>query len=207
VAVNPLYVANSKRVSSAMSARSTASLRTKRSLTFDTRANRYDIIHEVADKRKNRHYRKLIENMRKQYPGHDVQFVTAGAFTTGGLGKPFQNLIKTVNVIAQQEKGGCDPEEIIDGLRGCVAVAIQQGNAMVVNDSWNRISGRNYRRILPPDKSTESVSLHVVTVPASGSAPSTEFSLPSSFSATDTFHNGRMRSCVNSLISIDSLAA
>ena len=108
-------------------------------------------------------------------------------------------------MIAQQEKGGCDPEEIIDGLRSCVAVAIQQGNAMVVNDSWNRISGRNYRRILPPDKSTESMSLNVVTVP--GSAPSTEFSLPSSFSATDTFHNGRMRSCVNSLISIDSLAA
>ena len=143
--------------------------------------------------------------MRKQYPGHDVQFITAGAFTTGGLGKLFQNLIKTVNVIAQQEKGGCDPEEIIDGLRGCVAVAIQQGNAMVVNDSWNRISGRNYRRILPPDKSTESASLNVVTV--LGSVPSTEFSLPSSFSATDTFHNGRMRSCVNSLIPIDSLAA
>ena len=145
IVTDPFNANNSKRVSSAASTRGTASLRTKRSFMFDTRANRYDIIHEVADKRKNRHYRKLIENMRRQYPGHDVQFITAGAFTTGGLGKPVQHLIKTVNVIAQQEKGGCDPEEIIDGLRGCVAVAIQQGNAMVVNDSWNRISGRNYR--------------------------------------------------------------
>ena len=98
---DPFNSTNSKRVSSAVSTRSTASLRTKRSLTFDTRANRYDIIHEVADKWKNRHYRKLIENMRKQYPGHDVQFITAGAFTTGGL----ETLSKS------DQDGECDSAE------------------------------------------------------------------------------------------------
>jgi hypothetical protein len=108
-----------------------------------------------------------------------------------------------VNVIAQKEKGGWNPEEIIDGLRGCIAVAIQQGNAMILNDSWNRISSRNYRRILPPDTSMESLKMNVVARAAPASC-STEFSLPSSFSAADAFHNGRMRACVNSLILIDS---
>jgi hypothetical protein len=54
--------------------------------------------------------------------------------------------------MAQKERGGWDPEEVMEGLRGCIAVAVQQGNAMIVNESWNRIAHRNYRRLLKPDK-------------------------------------------------------
>jgi hypothetical protein len=54
--------------------------------------------------------------------------------------------------MAQKESGGWDPEEVMDGLRGCVGVTIQVGNAMILNDSWNRIAQRNYNRLLKPDK-------------------------------------------------------
>jgi hypothetical protein len=34
----------------------------------------------------------------------------------------------------------------VDGLRRAIAVAIQEGNAMVVNERWNRIADRNFNR-------------------------------------------------------------
>lgn len=86
------------------------------------------------EKRKDRHYKELIDNMRTVY-ANAIHFHTAAAFTTGGLSPEFRKLIQIINVMAQKEKGGWDPGEVMEGLRGCVGVTIQAGNAMALNDS------------------------------------------------------------------------
>jgi hypothetical protein len=187
---DPFNSTNTKRVgpeASASHARSSANQLPR----FDSRSARYAVIESVKSKMKSRHYQELIDNMKRQYPGCEIQFCTAGAFTTGGLFRSFQELIKQVNVIAQKAEGGWDPEEIIDGLKGCVAVGIQQGNSMVLNDSWNRIAGRNYRRLLPPDDTAPEAAEREVARRRCALRPLTEFSLPPSFSVRDDARLGR----------------
>ena len=45
--------------------------------------------------------------------------------------------------------------QIMDGVRGSIAVAIQEGNAMILNESWNRIAFRNFNRLLRPESERE----------------------------------------------------
>src|SRR4051794_16985818 len=130
---DPFNLTNSNRINHSVS-----STRANKSLRFDARSARYDSLHSIVEKRKNRHYKELIDNMQRTvYSNSAIQFHTAAAFTTGGLSPEFRKLIQIINVMAQREKGGWDPGEVMEGLRGCVGVTIQVGNAMVLNDSWN----------------------------------------------------------------------
>jgi hypothetical protein len=153
---DPFNSTNNKRIHPASSSSAAAAMWGSRvnskSMRFDSRAAQYELLHSVVEKRKNKHYKELLENMRAIYSDSTVHFHTAGAFTTGGLCGEFRELIKVVSIMAQRERGGWDPVEVMEGLKGCVAVAIQQGNAMVLNDSWNRIAQRNYNRLLRPEK-------------------------------------------------------
>jgi len=67
---------------------------------------------------------------------------------TGGLCDEFRELITLISTMAQSETSGWDPGEVVDGIRGAVAVAIQKGNAVVLNESLNRIAFRNFNRLL-----------------------------------------------------------
>src|SRR4029077_5631375 len=120
-----------------------------KSLYFDRRAAQYQLIFSAMEKRKSKHYEELI---RANWSFCETIFLTAGAFTTGGLCDEFRELIQLISMIAQRETSGWDPDEVIEGVRGAVAVAIQEGNAWVVNDSWNRIAQRNFNRLLKPPK-------------------------------------------------------
>jgi hypothetical protein len=152
---DPFNSTNTKRIHSSSSSSSSmrgVCARSSQQRRFDSRVAQYEMIHSIVEKRKTKHYRQLIQDMQSMYPDSVIRFHTAGAFTTGGMCCEFQELIKIINLMAQRETGGWDPEEVMEGLRGCIAVAIQRGNAMIVNESWNRIAHRNYRRLLKPDK-------------------------------------------------------
>ena len=101
------------------------------------------------EKRKNKHYQDLVNANQSVC---ETIFFTAVAFTTGGLCGEFRELIQEISVIAQKETSGWDPAEIMDGVRGSIAAAIQEGNAMVLNESWNRIAFRNFNRLLRPER-------------------------------------------------------
>jgi hypothetical protein len=124
---------------------------------FDSHAAQYKLIHSAMEKRKNKHYQELINANQSIFP---TVFYTAGAFTTGGLCDEFRELITVISTIAQSERSGWNPADVVDGVRGAIAVAIQVGNAMVLNDSWNRIAFRNYNRLLRPEKE-RSKSVHM----------------------------------------------
>ena len=76
-------------------------------------------------------------------------FHTAAACTTGVLGKEFRRLVELVSSIAQEELGGWDPAEIIAGIRGSTAVAIQVGNTVVLEQSWIALAKRDASQLLP----------------------------------------------------------
>ena len=104
------------------------------------------------EKRKNKHYQDLVNANQSVC---ETIFFTAGAFTTGGLCGEFRELIQEISIIAQKEIGGWDAAEIVSGVRGSIAAAIQEGNAMVLNESWNRIAFRNFNRLLRPEREKE----------------------------------------------------
>jgi uncharacterized protein YdbL (DUF1318 family) len=106
-------------------------------------ANAFDAITEIIEKRKNKHYQQLVQE-------NDAVFHTAAAFTTGKLGKEFRQLHDLISSIAQEEHGGIDPAEIVEGMRGSVAVAIQVGNAMVIHQSWVALAKRNMSTLMRP---------------------------------------------------------
>ena len=116
---------------------------------FDLHAAKYDIVYSTMEKRKDKHYKELVDANQEFC---ETTFYTAGAFTTGGLCCDFNKLIQEISVIAQRETSGWDPSEIASGVRGSIAAAIQTGNAFVLNESWNRIASRNYDRLLKPER-------------------------------------------------------
>lgn len=142
---DPFNATNTKRVGPVTLVRQ----RHNQRLYFDSRAAQYNLIHAAMEKRKNKHYEELVENSRSFC---DTQFFTAGAFTTGGLCDEFRELISVISMIAQRETSGWDPGEVVDGIRGSIAVAIQEGNAWILNDSWNRIAHRNFNLLLRPER-------------------------------------------------------
>ena len=147
---DPFNYSNTRRIG-------TAPISANRNVTsrpFDSRAAQYDIIYSTMEKRKNKHYQELVKANQSIFK---TLFLTAGAFTTGGLCCEFKDLIDTINVIAQNETSGWDPADVIDGVRGAIAVAIQKGNAMVLDESWNRIASRNYNRLLRPERERNEV--------------------------------------------------
>ena len=79
-------------------------------------------------------------------------FHTAAAWTTGSLGKEFRQLIELVFSIAQEDRGGWDPAEVMAGIRGSVAVAIQVGNAVVLEQSWKAVTVRDTRQLSHEEK-------------------------------------------------------
>src|SRR3984957_16789524 len=104
---------------------------------FDSHSAQYNLIYSTMEKRKNKHYQDLVNANQSIC---ETIFFTAGAFTTGGLCGEFRELIQEISVIAQKETSGWDQAEIVSGVRGSIAAAIQEGNAMVLNESWrNRI--------------------------------------------------------------------
>src|ERR1700730_5175326 len=119
---------------------------------FDSHAAQYNIIYSTMEKRKNKHYQELVNSNQSIC---ETIFFTAGAFTTGGLCGEFRELIQEISVIAQKETSGWDPAEIVDGVRGSIAAAIQEGNAMVLNESWNRMGFGIFNRLLRPEREKE----------------------------------------------------
>src|SRR4051812_37943056 len=67
-------------------------------------AERFGIVSSVQEKRKHKHYQRLVK-------ANDAVFHTAGAFTTGELGKEFRWLMDWFSSIAQEELGGWDAAE------------------------------------------------------------------------------------------------
>jgi hypothetical protein len=83
---DPFNFTNTNRINNSAALERHVSLSKKNSsLHFDPRAARYEHLHSIVEKRKNKHYKELIEHMRKGDSDSAVQFHTAGAFTTGGL--------------------------------------------------------------------------------------------------------------------------
>jgi hypothetical protein len=76
-----------------------------------------------------------------------AKFSTAAVETTGGLGKEFRDLIDFVSLVAQEERWGWEPNEIINGMKCAAAVAIQIGNARLIIESRNRIAKRHLYNI------------------------------------------------------------
>jgi hypothetical protein len=151
---DPFNYSNTRRIGTApISANRNVNV-TSSSGHFDSRAAQYDIIYSTMEKRKNKHYRELVKANQSIFK---TLFLTAGAFTTGGLCCEFKDLIDTINVIAQNETSGWDPADVIDGVRGAIAVAIQEGNAMVLYESWTRIASRNCHHLLRPERERNEV--------------------------------------------------
>jgi hypothetical protein len=157
---DPFNLTNTNRINHSASSKRAKQWKRNSSLRFDARAAQYELVHSTVEKRKNRHYKELIESMQRTvHSDSAIQFHTAGAFTTGGLSPEFRELIRIINVMAQKETGGWDPGEVMDGLTGCVGVTIQVGNAMVLNDSWNRIAQRNCNVLLKPERQKRGVRM------------------------------------------------
>ena len=85
-------------------------------------------------------------------------FHTAAACTTGSLGKEFRQLIELVSSIAQEEKGGWDPAEIMAGIRGAIAVSIQ---VVVLEQSWKAITVRDTTQLTNPGDTRRKASSSV----------------------------------------------
>jgi hypothetical protein len=130
---DPLNQTNTRRVGS-VPQRLTASAAEKHAVSFDA-------ITAFLEKRKNKHYKKLVQI-------NQAVFHTAAACTTGVLGKEFRRLVELVSSIAQEELGGWDPAEIIAGIRGSTAVAIQVGNTVVLEQSWIALAKRDASQLL-----------------------------------------------------------
>lgn len=168
---DPLNATNTRRVGSVPS-RLTEHAAEQHSNTFDA-------ITEALEKRKHKHYQQLVDM-------NDAIFHTAAACTTGKLGKQFRHLLDLISSIAQEENGGFDPQEIIQGIRGSVAVAIQVGNAVVMQHSWVALAKRNVSHLLRtysgPTKPTpwKSGSKKIVRTTASASASAAHHAAPSS---------------------------
>ena len=121
------------------------------------RAADYDTITATIERRKNRHYQKMVEE-------NYAVFHTAAACTTGSLGKEFRQLIELISSIAQEDRGGWDPAEVMAGIRGSIAVAIQVGNAVVLEQSWKAVTVRDTRQLTNPGDTRRRTSSSVSTV-------------------------------------------
>jgi hypothetical protein len=87
---------------------------------------------EAVELAKRRKYKELIRD-------HGATFTTAAVETTGGLGKELRELLDQIGHEAMSNQIGWSKDEVITGVQNAVAVAIQVGNARLIQDNRTRI--------------------------------------------------------------------
>jgi hypothetical protein len=137
--------------------------------------------------------RRKYANMIRDY---GAEFSTAAVETTGGFGKEFRELLDDIAHEAMANESGWEKQEVITGIKHAAAVAIQVGNARVIQENRSRII-RSHTNVIRSatvhkdkagrrNRNKQKQSVNVLASPASAnpSAPCTSISLSSSSSSS-----------------------